>query len=96
MQQPGVPGVLTNTSFLLASDGYIDSIRATNIIQGASQVTAAIVAGGPGHREVTLLFFSPVLGQIVDFRVEIFAGVAMIKASMLFMTIALAISYLLK
>ena len=88
--------MITQASRTFHADGIIHSVRATNIIAGNILATAQVTAGGQHHREVTLLFSSPTQGQNIEFRVEVFAGVGMIKASMIFMTIALFISFLLK
>lgn len=87
---------MTSTTRNFTADGEIRSIRATNIVVGNVVATATIIAGGAGHHEVTMLFAAPIQGQTIDFRVDIFAGVGMIKASMLFMAIAFVISHLLK
>lgn len=96
MIQAGQPGLLTSTNRTFQADGIIHGILATNTAIGQNQATAQIIGGGHNNREVNILFASPMQGQVVQFRVDIFAGVGTIKASMIFMTIALFISFLLK
>lgn len=51
---------------------------------------------GPGHNMATIIFTSSIQGQNVDFRVDIFAGVGMIRASLLFMLISIFVSLFFK
>lgn len=79
------------------SDGFIWSVRVVNFAlptHGNPQIE--VEDGGQGNHHVTLRAWNTVANQPVNYRVEIYAGVGMAKASTIFLAVAFFISYLLK
>lgn len=84
---------IANFTQTFNADGFIWSIRAIDM-QGNSHIQ--VESGGQGHHQAVLRAWNIAINQPVNFRVEIYAGVGIAKASTIFLVFAFFISYLLK
>jgi hypothetical protein len=86
-----------NITRVINADGFIWSIRAFDLnLAGQGNAQIQVEEGGQGNHQATLRIWNTVVNQPVNFRIEVYAGVGMTKASTIFLAIAFFISYLLK
>ena len=77
--------------------GTITGVRLTDIVEGVSAATTFIwFSTHPTQDEVNIQFRAMITGHTLNFRVEIFGGSVMTKASLALMTAVLILLHFLK
>lgn len=93
---PACPGLMHVVNRTYTIQGTITGVRLTDIVEGISAATTSIFAANPNQGEVNIVFRSMITGHTLNYRVEIFGGSIMTKASLALMSVVLILLHFLK